>query len=570
MDEKFQNLIPDYLHRSQTYSVVITDLEGRYVYVNELFQKRFRFISEDFIGKPAFLAIYPEDHAVCLQAVERCLANPDEIVKIDLRKPDTSEKDFYWTSWEFSVLKNPTGEPIGILCLGHDITETERASRRAKAFADKVEKIIEEITDGFYQLDRQWKFTRVNKIAEQILGIPREQLLGKLLWDWFPDSPDYNYPAQFRKAVREGISVTFEDYRPDLDKWFSTVAYPSMDGLSVFFRDITREKKHIEQIKQQEYMLRAIYNSTTEASSFIDKNLIIRYNNRVAQEITQKIFGKAAQAGEYSLQYILPEYRAEFENLYRRVLQGETVILEQTDGNRWWQFSLLPVYDEQNQIIGLAHNVQDVTERKIREIQLSESREQLQKIIEAIPHPLVIVNEDVVIQYVNEEFEKVFGYKSEEVLGKDVMFLIPERYREGHHRLHKNYMMHNGKSIRMGRFLAALTKEGKEIVIEASLNTFISNNQRFAIVILQDVTEQKQYQDTIIRQNKILQEIAWRQSHELRRPVANILGLCDLLTNYPDQTEAEKRQYIEYLNRSAKEMDEIIHRIVEAANSIEN
>jgi PAS domain S-box-containing protein len=563
-------LLPHCLKSSGTYSLVITDLEGNYIFVNEVFKKRFSFITENFIGKPAFIAIYPEDHDICAKAVEQCLANPEKIVKVDLRKPDTSQSDFYWTSWEFSVFRNKENMPVGILCLGQDITETERASRQAKVFAQKVDIIIEEITDGFYQLDNQWRFTRINKVAEKILGIPREKLLGKCLWDLFPDTPDYNYPAQFRKAMQDGISSTFEDYRPDLDKWFSATAYPSAEGLTVFFRDITQEKKNIQQLKQQEYLLRAIYNSTTEASTFIDAELKIRYNNRVAQQITQKVFGKAAQAGDYSLDYVLPEYREEFEKLYHRVLQGESIVLERTDGAKWWQFSLLPVYDEQRHVIGIAHNVQDITERKEKERTLAESRQQWQRTIEAIPHPLLIVDESVTIQYVNSEFEKVFGYQSDEVLNRPIDFLIPQRFRSGHGQLHRRYMEEGGKSIRMGRFLAALTKDGQEIVIDASLNSFTSNNQRFAIVILQDVTEQKQYQDTIMQQNKVLQEIAWQQSHDLRRPVANILGLCDLLNNYPNQTEADKRLYVNYLNVAAKELDQIIHKIVDATNSIEN
>ncbi|MCS7018177.1 MAG: PAS domain S-box protein [Cytophagales bacterium] len=568
MNEDWSNFIPEYLRRSQTYLVVLTDLEGRYVFVNELFQKRFHFITENFVGQPAFIAIYPEDHAKCLQAVEQCLANPDKVVKIDLRKPDTSHNDFYWTSWEFSVVKSHTQEPVGIVCIGHDITATERASREAKVFADKVETIIEEITDGFYQIDNQWRFVRVNKVAEQILGLSRQALLGKTLWELFPNTTDYNYSLQLRKAMQEGVTISFEDYRPDLDKWFSTVVYPSVEGLTVFFKDVTQEKKNIWQLHQQEYMLRAIYNSTTEASTFIDTDLIIRYNNRVAQEITQKIFGKAAQPGEPSLDYVLPEYQALFEGYYRRVLQGESMVLEYTDGTQWWQFSLLPVYDEQQRIIGIAHNVQNISERKEKEQKLAESRQQLQKIIEAIPHPLLIVNQTANVEYVNEEFEKVFGYMSEEIVGKNINLLIPERYRASHQHLHQNYMAQGGKSVRMGRFLAALTKSGKEIATDASLNTFWSNNEQFVIVILQDVSEQKLYQDTIVRQNKILQDIAWQQSHHLRRPVASILGLCDLLSNYSN-TESEKRQYVHYLNLAARELDDIIHRIVDATNSLE-
>jgi PAS domain S-box-containing protein len=441
-EAEIKSLLPEFLLNSETYSLVITDLEGRYIFVNDIFKKRFSFISENFIGQPSLIAIYPEDHQVCLQAVEQCFANPNKVVKVHLRKPDTSLNDFYWTAWEFSVFKDQHQTPIGILCLGHDITETEKATQQAKDFAKKVATIIEEIPEGFYQLDREWRFVSINSVAEQILQIPREMLLGRKIWDLFPDTPDYNYPTAYRKAMNENIFVTFEEYRPDLDKWYSVVCYPSTEGLTIFFRDITQTKKYADTIKQQEYMLRAIFQSTSEASTFIDKNFIIRYNNQVARNITLQIFGKEAQVGENSLDYILPEYRAEFEAFYNKVLLGENITIEKTDGIGWWQFSMYPVYDEQQQIIGIAHNAQDITERKNKELK-------------------------------------------------------------------------------------------------------------------------------ILKQNETLRQIAWQQSHELRRPIANLLGLCNLLKNYKNETEDMKEKYIDDILKVTQELDKIIHKIVHQANESE-
>jgi PAS domain S-box-containing protein len=441
-EEDIKSLLPECLLNSETYSLVITDLEGRYIFVNDIFKKRFSFISENFIGQPSFIAIYPEDHHLCLQAVEQCLANPNKVVKVHLRKYDTSLSDFYWTAWEFSVFKDQHQTPIGILCLGHDMTETEKATRQAKDFAQKVATIIEEIPEGFCQLDREWIFVAANNHAAQILEVPKETLLGSRIWDLFPDTPDYNYPAAFRKAMNENISVAFEDYLPFLDRWYDIICYPSPEGLTIFFRDITQKKKYADTIKQQEYMLRAIYQSTTEACTFIDKNFIIGYNNQVARKITLQVFGKEAQVGENFLDYALPEYRAEFEAFFSRVLLGENIAVEKAIGTGWWQFSMYPVYNEEQQIIGIAHNVQDITERK------------------------------------NREFK-------------------------------------------------------------------------------------------ILQQNETLHQIAWQQSHEVRRPLANILGIYSLLKDDKEATEEEKQKYLDYLFQSTQELDKIIHKIVHQANKSE-
>jgi PAS domain S-box-containing protein len=438
-EEHIKSLLPEFLLNSETYSLVITDLEGRYIFVNDKFKQRFSFISENFIGQPSFIAIYTEDHQVCLQAVEQCLANPNKVVKVHLRKPDTTLNDFYWTKWEFSVFKDQHQTPIGILCIGHDMTETEKAARQARIFAKKVETIIEEIPDAFCQIDRQWRFVAANNLAAQILEVPKETLLVSKIWDLFPDTPDYNYPTAFRKAINENISIAFEDYLPFLNRWYDIICYPSTEGLTIFFRDITKTKKYADIIKRQEYMLQAIYQSTSEACTFIDKNFIIRYINKVARNITLQVFGKEVQIGENILDYILPEYRAEFEAFFSRVLLGENITVEKTDGIGWWQFSMYPVYDEQQQIIGIAHNAQDITERKKREVK-------------------------------------------------------------------------------------------------------------------------------ILQQNETLHQIAWQQSHELRGPVANILGLCDLLKNYKNETEEMKEKYIDSILKVTQELDKIIHKIVHQAN----
>jgi PAS domain S-box-containing protein len=127
---ELEGLIPPFLRQSATYSLVITDLEGRYIFVNEVFKARFAFMGIDFLGQPFAASIHPEDVEKCNLAAYQCITNPGQIVTIQVRKPDNLQGDFYWTHWEFSLFH--AQQPIGILCLGHDITETEKVSREAK------------------------------------------------------------------------------------------------------------------------------------------------------------------------------------------------------------------------------------------------------------------------------------------------------------------------------------------------------------------------------------------------------------------------------------------------------
>lgn len=70
-------LLPAFLRNSVTYSVIITDLQGKYIYVNDLFKERFAFLGVDFIGKPVEIAIHPGDLEGCSAIVQKCFAYPD-------------------------------------------------------------------------------------------------------------------------------------------------------------------------------------------------------------------------------------------------------------------------------------------------------------------------------------------------------------------------------------------------------------------------------------------------------------------------------------------------------------
>jgi PAS domain S-box-containing protein len=445
-------LIPSFLLHSEIYSVVITDLEGRYIFfTNEVFKKRFAFLAEDFIGKPFDITIHPEDVEKCNQVAYQCIANPDKTFRIQVRK-STPENDFYWTQWEFSLFKDPNQNPIGIFCLGYDVS---------------------------------------------------------------------------------------------------------------------REKKAQTELRQSEIMLRALYDSSNEALTLIDTNYKTLYNNKLAKQITKNIFGREAKIGDYSLDFYVPELREEFANYYQRVLQGETITVEKEYQGFWWRFNLYPVYDNENKIFGIATNLKDITRRKQQDLALYEAQQRLNRVIEAIPHPLLIVDaETMQITYVNAEFESVFGYTEQEVIGKEVDFLLPERFRAKHRFLQEEYLKEGHLIKNMGRYLPALIKNGIEIYTDASLNTFVANGKKYVIVILTDVTEIKKQQDKILEQNKALQQIAWQQSHEVRRPVANILGLCELLRDYKDEPEEIRDKYLEYMFKATQELDKVIHKIVEKVNEI--
>lgn len=115
----------------------------------------------------------------------------------------------------------------------------------------QVATILEHISDAFLALDSCWHMLYINKEAEKFLRQPREALLGKKLWEAFPEAANIPLDMQFRLAIADGKLAECELFCQSLQTWVELRANPSQDGLFVFFRDIT-ERKCMEELRENE------------------------------------------------------------------------------------------------------------------------------------------------------------------------------------------------------------------------------------------------------------------------------------------------------------------------------
>jgi PAS domain S-box-containing protein len=105
-----------------------------------------------------------------------------------------------------------------------------------------LENVLERMTDAVYMVDRDWNFTYINKAYEKIQHRDRAELLGKNVWELFPYGKERCYLKEYDRALREQVSVHFEEFNTFNGMWVSARAYPVKSGLAICFRDITEEK----------------------------------------------------------------------------------------------------------------------------------------------------------------------------------------------------------------------------------------------------------------------------------------------------------------------------------------
>ena len=126
----------------------------------------------------------------------------------------------------------------------------------AEAARDQALNILESITDAFVGFDREWRLNYVNGEAERLMGVSRHDLLGKSHWDLFPGAIGTVAEREYRRAVRDQVSVEFEYFHEPWNRWFAIRAFPTQDGgLSNYVRDITA-RKQIEATLQEQDALR--------------------------------------------------------------------------------------------------------------------------------------------------------------------------------------------------------------------------------------------------------------------------------------------------------------------------
>jgi two-component system, sporulation sensor kinase E len=245
---------------------IIRKSDYRYLHVNDRFLDERGFTLEEVIGKtPIDLGVTERDFHQIVQTLEEHGAVKN--VECSLVTKFGSKGSVILSAETIRI-----DDQECILFAYNDVTElkrmqTEREKQLTRNLALEAElsrsnqliaDIITNMPSPFYVLDNQWQFTFVNKKAEEMFSRTREELLGNVIWDIFPQSKGCLCDLNFQKARNTCLPVTFETHcRLHNDRWNQVTTYPLQFGLSVYYRDITEQKLTNEKLtKSQEEIAR--------------------------------------------------------------------------------------------------------------------------------------------------------------------------------------------------------------------------------------------------------------------------------------------------------------------------
>ncbi|MBD2013429.1 PAS domain S-box protein [Microcoleus sp. FACHB-53] len=549
--DRFFNLSMDMLSVSGT--------DAYFKRLNPAFEQVLGYTNEELRRQPFLDLVHPDDRAATLAEVEK-LAEGHLTLDFENRYR-CKDGSYRWVSWKAF----PIVEENLIYAIARDVTERKQAEaerlqllaqeQQARAEAEAARNqsvnILESITDAFFALDKDWRYTYLNRQAELLLQRKREELLGQVMWDEFPEAVGSTFDREYHRAVSEQVSVEFESFYPPLNVWFEVHAYPSREGLSVYFRNISDRKRAEAALRESEERFHQAFENAAIGMALVSLDGYWLQVNRSLCEMLgyseQELLALTFQAVthpddlhlglNYFQQMLSGEIRScQFEKRYLHKL-GHTV---------WGMLSSSMVRDGQNQPLYIVTQIEDITERK----QALEELRNLSKALESAVEGIAQVDSQGRYFKTNPAYARMLGYQPEELVGMNWKQTI---YPDELETIETAYqrMLIDGKAEFEAR---ALRKDGTVFDKQVVMVKAYDQQQQFIgnYCFMKDISDRREIE-------RLKDEFISVVSHELRTPLTSISAALDLLAGGVLQNQPEDAQQM--LNIAANNSDRLVRLI---------
>jgi PAS domain S-box-containing protein len=471
---------------------------------------------------------------------------------------------------------NSEGVPVSVYGIIHDVTELESSQRALRNSEASLRAIFENTSEGFILTDHNASIRYFNSRAKYFYNLitGKEIIMGGCLSDAVTDER----AADFRQSIQNVMSGDSRQYEyvyeqtGDDKKWLSITIIPvyenqEITGLSLTMMDITDRKTTQELLQKSESNLNAIMNNTDSLIYSLDTELrYITYNDALKNMMKER-YGIDIRPGydiRESMDKFDPGSAAEWDKVNARAFAGEIVRFEKeipyNGSYSHLRFSIHPIR-KNNVITGLSCFVNDITAEKEADEKILQAFEEKNVILESIGDAFYAIDRNWVVTYWNKQAEILLNCPKEKILGKYVWDVFPDV--EG--TLFHTYYQRAFEQNAVQHFESYYEKDNNWFEVMA----FPSANG--LSIYLRDITERKRsesqlyelnknlqnYTDELIASNKGLEQFSYIVSHNLRAPVANIIGLAELIGL--DMYSAKvKEEFLQGILLNVKRLDDVI------------
>jgi PAS domain S-box-containing protein len=430
--------------------------------------------------------------------------------------------------------------------------ENERLRRRVAELAampaaaavlraqGELETVLNSISDGLVVMDRGWRFTYVSATAGRLVGLQREQMLDRTLWELFPDAKGTDFEANFRHALESGEPQQFQACYPrPTERWMECRCHPTEGGLTVSFHDVTARKQAEEALRHSEERLAlareaaglGIYDYDILADR-LEWDLRTRevWGVTPDEPVTIDTFTSGVHPDDRvaTRAAVLAARDPDGPGLFRT----EYRVLHRQDGSEHWISSTGRVVFDGRVAVRVVGTLQDITQQKRAEQALRASEMRLRTFFESEMMGAIYWTLDGRIIDANDRFLRMVGYSREDLASGAVRWdaMTPPEYRALDAEALQQLKTPGTDRQYEKEFIA---KDGHriQILIGAAM---LDDTEGVAFVL--DISARKQA-DAALAAAKTLAEEANRQKdhflamlgHELRNPLAPIRNTVAVL-----------------------------------------
>ncbi|WP_448207102.1 PAS domain-containing protein [Azospirillum sp. sgz302134] len=293
--------------------------------------------------------------------------------------------------------------------------------------------ILESTTDSVFELSTDWRITYINRRARDLIAGGRD-LTGRVLWEEFPDAVVTQFWTQYHHAMATQSPVEFEEWYAPFGRWYAVRAFPTSNGLAVYFQDITERRRLSENLRRYEALLDRVMQTLPVGVCVIDADGQILKLNPAAQ----RIWGGARDVGIDGYGEYKGWWRATGERIEpqqwaaaRAIRLGETSLdeiidIECFDGShKTIRHSAAPLQAGDGAISGAVVVLEDITEQLRAEERLKEAGERATEILESTGDSFYAIDQDWRFTYVNRQALRLFGMTRDELIGRNLIDVFP-------------------------------------------------------------------------------------------------------------------------------------------------
>jgi PAS domain S-box-containing protein len=336
--------------------VAFIDREGRYRLLNRTYEDWFGRPRGEIIGKHMREVLGEEAFALRKVQFEAVLRGERQTFEAFTPRPDGTRRD---TELEYLPRRASDGRVTGFFVLVTDVTERRRIERALVVSERRMHAVLEAVSEAFYALDAEWRFTLFNRAAEEFFGLTRAEVLGRKLWDVTPLTMGSEIERCLRQVMETRTPAQYEGYSVRHPDRYVTmrIAPKRGGGLAASLTDTTARRRAEEALQRLNETLEARVEERTRERNQVwtmsrDLLAVMGFDGRLKAInpawVNTLGFDEATLLARDLCQQVHPDDHVAVEAAVERLRQGETITrledrLRHADGSwRWIAWALVP------------------------------------------------------------------------------------------------------------------------------------------------------------------------------------------------------------------------------------